>query len=102
MKKNKKIKLAGALLGAALSSSSLVAHNTCGAGKCGTDSKKVKVEDEMSGNAGKKTQMTCAAVKCGANMNQDTQVDEMSGNSGKKTQMACGAGKCGSEMMKTK
>eukprot|EP00792_Barthelona_sp_PAP020_P011492 TRINITY_DN549_c0_g1_i1.p1 TRINITY_DN549_c0_g1~~TRINITY_DN549_c0_g1_i1.p1 ORF type:complete len:101 (+),score=25.97 TRINITY_DN549_c0_g1_i1:57-359(+) len=99
--KNQKIKLAGVLLGAALTSTgALAASGSCGAGKCGSEPKKVEkkgscgagkcgsdkkmkpVNNEMSGNAGKKTDMACGAGKCGANMN-------------KKVEGSCGAGKCG-------
>jgi len=95
MKKNTKIKLAGVLLGAALSSTGAYAGSgscgsskcggekkiekkgSCGSAKCGGEKKK-EMADEMSGNSGKKTEM----AKCGADMK-------------KKVEGACGAGKCG-------
>ena len=68
----KKIKLAGIMLGAALTAGSAFASNgACGAGKCGSSEKKT----EKTG---------CGAGKCGGEMKK-----EMKG--------ACGAGKCGSK-----
>lgn len=68
-----KMKLAGLLFGALLASTSLFAANgSCGAGKCGGESKK-----EMKGSS--------SAAKCGAEHKK-----EMNGS--------CGAGKCGGEM----
>ena len=85
MKKNTKIKLAGVLLGAALSSTGAYAGNgSCGAGKCGGDTKKKANKGEMSGNAGKKSVASCGAGKCGAN-----------DKAKKKVEGSCGAGKCG-------
>ncbi len=106
MKKNTKIKLAGVLLGAALSSTGAYAGNgSCGAGKCGGEAKKVekkgscgagkcgsKANDEMSGNAGKKGTMACGAGKCGAKMMEK---QEMKKEAKKKVEGSCGAGKCG-------
>lgn len=90
MKKNKKIKLAGVLLGAALTSTgSFAASGSCGAGKCGSEPKKI----EQKGS--------CGAGKCGSSDKKElVEKDEMSGNQGKKTEMACGAGKCGASMNK--
>lgn len=81
MKNNTKIKLAGVLLGAALSSTGVYAGSgSCGASKCGGEAKKM----EKKGS--------CGASKCGA------KTDEMKGNMGKKSEMKCAAGKCGADM----
>lgn len=86
MKKNTKLKLAGVLLGAALSSTGAYAANgACGASKCGGEAKKM----EKKG--------ACGSGKCGSNMNKNN-MNEMSGNAGKKAKGSCGAGKCGSDM----
>lgn len=106
MSKKTKIKLAGVILGAALSSTSVYAYSgACGAGKCAPGKCGANIQkpsDEMSGDAGKKTQMTCGAGKCGASMMkpvpQVQEADEMNGKAGKKTEMACAAGKCGTNM----
>ncbi|QKF80709.1 hypothetical protein CRV08_07410 [Halarcobacter ebronensis] len=89
--KNQKIKLAGVLLGAALTSTgAFAASGSCGAGKCGSEPKKVE------------TKGSCGAGKCGSEKKDQTSTNtnEMSGNAGKKTNMACGAGKCGANMNK--
>ena len=71
MKNKAKLKLAGVLLGAALSSTGAYAGNgSCGAGKCGGEAKKM----EKKG--------ACGTGKCGSK-------DEMKGNAGKKASGAC-------------
>lgn len=88
MKKNTKLKLAGVLLGAALSSTGAYAANgSCGASKCGGEAKKMQKKG------------SCGAGKCGSNMNKNS-ANEMSGNAGKKATASCGAGKCGGDMKK--
>ncbi len=109
MKKNTKIKLAGVLLGAALSSTGAYAGNgSCGAGKCGSKN------NEMSGNSGKKSVMTCGAGKCGSKMMKEVEEEKnenhmmgqekkqemmeknmMKKEAKKKIEGSCGAGKCG-------
>lgn len=84
MKKNTKLKLAGVLLGAALSSTGAYAGNgSCGAGKCGGEAKKVQKKG------------SCGAGKCGGDTKKKANKGEMSGNAGKKSVASCGAGKCG-------
>jgi uncharacterized low-complexity protein len=69
-----KMKLAGIMLGAALTTTAAFAGNgSCGAGKCGGDMKKT----EKKGS--------CGAGKCGGDMKK----------SEKKATGSCGAGKCG-------
>merc|ERR1711941_1980 len=88
MKKNTKIKLAGILLGAALSSTGAYAGNgSCGAGKCGGKEAK-KMEKKGS----------CGAGKCGGDMKKEA--NEMVGEAKKKVDGSCGAGKCGGDMKK--
>ena len=73
---NNKMKLAGLILGAALTTSAAYAANgSCGACKCGGDMKK-EVTEKAAGS--------CGAGKCGGDMKK-----EMKGS--------CGAGKCGSK-----
>ena len=83
---NTKMKLAGIILGAALTSTSAFAHNHssggCGAGKCGGDMKKTEKMDKKG---------SCGAGKCGGDMKKII----------KKEAGSCGAGKCGGEMKKT-
>ncbi|MDC0933564.1 hypothetical protein OAR97_06900 [Arcobacteraceae bacterium] len=77
---SKKIKLAGILLGAVISTSTMAIagenDGKCGAGKCGGDMKKTEMKKD-----GK-----CGAGKCGGDMKKK----EM------KKDGKCGAGKCGS------
>ena len=55
---NNKMKLAGLILGAALTASTAYAANgSCGAGKCGGDMKK-EVKEKAAGS--------CGAGKCGS------------------------------------
>jgi len=82
---NKKIKLAGILLGAVIATSTMAVageNGKCGAGKCGGDMKKEMKKDMKSGK--------CGAGKCGGDMKKGEMKKEM--KSGK-----CGAGKCGSK-----
>ena len=73
---NTKMKLAGIILGAALTTTSAFAGNgSCGAGKCGGDMKKT---EKKSGS--------CGAGKCGGDMKKT-----------EKKAGSCGAGKCGSK-----
>ena len=59
---NKKMKLAGLILGAALTTSAAYAANgSCGAGKCGGDMKK-----EMKSEMKEKATGSCGAGKCGS------------------------------------
>lgn len=109
MKNKAKLKLAGVLLGAALSSTGAYAGNgSCGAGKCGGEAKKMEKKgacgagkcgsnDEMSGNAGKKASGACGAGKCGANdKGQEMKQQNMMKKEAKqKVKGSCGAGKCG-------
>ena len=78
---NKKIKLAGILLGAVISTSTMAVagdnSGKCGAGKCGGEAKK-----EMK--SGK-----CGAGKCGGEAKKEMKKEMKSGK--------CGAGKCGSK-----
>ena len=80
---NTKMKLAGIILGAALTTTSAFAGTTekgsCGAGKCGGDMKKVEKMDKKG---------SCGAGKCGGDMKKT--VEKKAGS--------CGAGKCGGEM----
>ena len=74
---NTKMKLAGIMLGAALTSTAAFAGNaSCGAGKCGGDVKKTEKK------------ASCGAGKCGADMKKDMK------------KASCGAGKCGADMKK--
>ena len=92
---NKKMKLAGLILGAALTTSAAFAANgSCGAGKCGGEMKK-EMKEKGSGS--------CGAGKCGANM-KDVKSDMKDAKSDMKSEMkdmkekatgSCGAGKCG-------
>lgn len=74
----KKLKLSGMILGAALTTGALAgcapSSSSCGAGKCGSDMKKM----EKKGS--------CGAGKCGAEKKEDAK---------KKVEGSCGAGKCG-------
>ena len=80
---NNKMKLAGLILGAALTTSAAYAANgSCGAGKCGGDMKK-EVTEKAAGS--------CGAGKCGGDMKKE--VTEKAAGS-------CGAGKCGGDMKK--
>lgn len=104
MKKNQKLKLAGILLGAALSSSgAYAASGSCGAGKCGGEAKKMEKKS------------SCGAGKCGGDMKKDkgnmlTDMKEkkmemahdadkkamdMKKDAKSKVEGSCGAGKCG-------
>jgi len=97
MKKNNKLKLAGILLGAALSSSgAYAASGSCGASKCGGETKKM----EKKGS--------CGAAKCGADgkdmdkkmehkMSKDMKDKKMDMKKDAKSKVegSCGAGKCG-------
>ena len=75
---NTKMKLAGIILGAALTTTTAFAGNgSCGAGKCGGDMKKTEKMDKKG---------SCGAGKCGGDMKKK----EMKKGS-------CGAGKCGSK-----
>ena len=72
---NNKMKLAGLILGAALTTSAAYAANgSCGAGKCGGDMKK-EVTEKPAGS--------CGAGKCGGDMKKE--VTEKAAGS-------CGAG----------
>ena len=84
---NNKMKLAGLILGAALTTSAAYAANgSCGAGKCGGDMKK-EVTEKAAGS--------CGAGKCGGDMKKEatTEVKDMK----EKASGSCGAGKCGSK-----
>ena len=84
---NNKMKLAGLILGAALTTSAAYAANgSCGAGKCGGEAKK-EMTEKASGS--------CGAGKCGADMKKEatTEVKDMK----EKASGSCGAGKCGSK-----
>ena len=93
MKKNTKLKLAGVLLGAALSSTgAYAAGGSCGASKCGGEAKKM----EKKGS--------CGASKCGSDMKKakgemsekaKMHKDGMKKDAKKKVEGSCGAGKCG-------
>ena len=68
------MKLAGIMLGAALTTTAAFAGNgSCGAGKCGGEMK----TEKKSGS--------CGAGKCGGDMKKDKKAG------------SCGAGKCGSK-----
>ena len=90
---NNKMKLAGLILGAALTTSSAFAANgSCGAGKCGAammkDSKQacdLKGKDHKCDCKDKEKCKCESKEKCTCNMKK-----EMKGS--------CGAGKCGAEM----
>jgi len=76
---NTKMKLAGIMLGAALTTTSAFAGNgSCGAGKCGGDMKKTEKMDKKG---------SCGAGKCGGDMKKKAE----------KKAGSCGAGKCGSK-----
>jgi uncharacterized low-complexity protein len=85
---SKKLKLAGMVLGAALSTTAAFAGNgSCGAGKCGGEAKKMEKKGscgagKCGGEMKKKADGACGAGKCG-------------GKAEKKATGACGAGKCG-------
>ena len=84
---NNKMKLAGLILGAALTTSAAYAANgSCGAGKCGGEAKKEMTE---------KAAGSCGAGKCGGDMKKEitTEVKDMK----EKASGSCGAGKCGSK-----
>jgi len=96
---SKKIKLAGILLGAVISTSTMAVageNGKCGAGKCGGEMKKEMKKDGKCG-AGKcggdmKKEMKsskCGAGKCGGDMKKGAKKEMKSGK--------CGAGKCGSK-----
>ena len=77
---NNKMKLAGLILGAALTASTAyAASGSCGAGKCGGDIKK-EVTEKAAGS--------CGAGKCGGDMKKEVK---------EKAAGSCGAGKCGSK-----
>jgi uncharacterized low-complexity protein len=81
---SKKINLAGALLGAVISTSTMSyasEQTKCGAGKCGSN---MKSENSVMKKDGK-----CGAGKCGSNMKSENSVMKKDGK--------CGAGKCGAE-----
>ena len=93
---NAKLKLSGVLLGAALSSTgALAASGSCGASKCGNESKKI----EKKGS--------CGAASCGKEAKKVLPKDKATASCGsgscgkeakkeaKKATGACGAGKCG-------
>ena len=74
---NKKMKLAGLLLGTVISTSAMAESTSsakCGAGKCGGETK-----TEMKADA------KCGAGKCGADAKKDMKSAK------------CGAGKCGAK-----
>ena len=75
---NTKMKLAGIMLGAALTTTSaFAASGSCGAGKCGGEAKTEKMDKKGS----------CGAGKCGGEMKEKAE----------KKAGSCGAGKCGSK-----
>jgi len=81
-KMNTKMKLAGIMLGAALTTTSAFAGNgSCGAGKCGGEAKTEKMDKKGS----------CGAGKCGGDMKKSEKMDKKG---------SCGAGKCGGDMKK--
>jgi uncharacterized low-complexity protein len=83
---SKKMKLAGLILGAALTTTVAFAGNgSCGAGKCGGDMKKDAKEMKKG---------SCGAGKCGGDMKKEMKKDMKKGS--------CGAGKCGGDMKKAK
>ena len=73
---NNKMKLAGLILGAALTTSAAYAANgSCGAGKCGADMKKEMKSDMQDAKSEMKSEMkdmkekatgSCGAGKCGS------------------------------------
>ncbi|MGB1227766.1 MAG: hypothetical protein ACPG9K_07720 [Poseidonibacter sp.] len=90
-----KLKLAGVMLGAALTTTAAFAGSggSCGAGKCGGETKKMEKKGSCgAGKCGgdtKKKDMkkgSCGAGKCGGDTKKDMK---------KKATGACGAGKCG-------
>ncbi|XPV68408.1 MAG: hypothetical protein ACNI25_14030 [Halarcobacter sp.] len=94
MKKNTKIKLAGVLLGAALSSTGAYAGSgSCGSSKCGGETKKMQKK------------ASCGSSKCGANVAKEKNMNYKKGHekkdemmekkASKKVEGSCGAGKCG-------
>ena len=95
---NNKMKLAGLILGAVLTTSAAYAANgSCGAGKCGGEAKK-EMTEKASGS--------CGAGKCGADMKKEMKSDMQDAKSEMKSEMkdmkekatgSCGAGKCGSK-----
>ena len=93
--KNTKIKLAGILLGAALASTgAYAAGSSCGAGKCGGETKKM---EKKSGS--------CGAGKCSGETKKMDKMDK-GGKCGadimkkKKMNGTCAAGKCSGETKK--
>ncbi|MGM0518932.1 MAG: hypothetical protein ACQERD_04735 [Campylobacterota bacterium] len=92
--KNKKMSLAGVMLGAALTTTSAFAgsHGGCGSSKCGNETKK-KVEKKGA----------CGSSKCGADTKAQEKLkdkakcgsDTKSKAQEKKATGACGSGKCG-------
>lgn len=96
---SKKIKLAGMILGTALSTSAVFAGNgSCGAGKCGAGKCGSSMNQETKEMKDTKAEMkdakgACGAGKCGGNMSADTQ--DMKPAAKTKATGACGAGKCG-------
>ncbi|QEE31636.1 HvfA family oxazolone/thioamide-modified RiPP metallophore [Malaciobacter canalis] len=106
MRSNTKLKLAGMMLGAALTSTTAVAASggSCGAGKCGGDMKKVEKKGSCgSGKCGadmqKEMKGSTGSAKCGGDMKSNDMKNDMHNNSMKKDKKvtgSCGAGKCGS------
>lgn len=110
MKSNTKLKLAGAMLGAALTTTTAIAGNggACGAGKCGADTKKIekkgacgsgKCGGDMQKEMKKSMKGSCGAGKCGGDMRSNDMKNDMQNSSmrkDKKVTGSCGAGKCGS------
>lgn len=102
---SKKIKLAGIMLGAALTTTAAFAGNgACGAGKCGGEAKK-KVEKtgcgagKCGGEKAKEMKGACGAGKCGGDMKNKDMHNDMKPKQMKneKASGSCGAGKCGSK-----
>jgi uncharacterized low-complexity protein len=103
-KMNKKVKLAGMLLGTVISTSAMADMKEgakCGAGKCGGEMKKEmksskcgagKCGGEMQKEMKQKKSSKCGSGKCGSEMNKD-----MNNEMKKESKSAkCGSGKCGS------
>jgi uncharacterized low-complexity protein len=88
---NKKMKLAGLILGAALTTSvAFAANGSCGAGKCGGEAKKEMTE---------KAAGSCGSGKCGGDMKKEAKSDMKDTKSEMKEKAtgSCGTGKCGSK-----